>query len=492
MTAPKTPRVRRTTVRDSLDPKTAPRAQYDAAGTGRRLRGWSPPTSGPNRAIKGLQKIRDRADDSVRNDWAGASIVQKWTTTLVGIGITARFDRIEDRARRKVIADLFSDFVQYSDADGILNLFGQQTLAVRSWLSKGEVFVRERPRDASLPLPVPVQLQMLEAEFVPLLDADSWPGLPQGNRIRQGIELNKYDRRIAYWMYKEHPGDGALLSRTPGSTDLVRVPAATVWHIFEPIRPGQLRGVSGLAQILVRLRMAGDFEDAVLDRQRLANLFTIFITRQIPPENWGDLEIDGLTGLPKAWGDDQKPIAGLEPGISQELNPGEDVKFANPPEPGVVYPDYLRATHLGTAAGAGMPYEIMSGDIRNISDRALRVILNEYYRFADQRQWQIIVPMFCQKAVDAFAKYAAISGKISLEEIDLVRRCTHSPHGRAYIHPTQDVQGKILEINAGIAARSDIISAKGDDPEAIDEKRMADGKRNKAILSQTTPPKVAP
>jgi capsid protein len=34
--------------------------------------------------------------------------------------------------------------VELSDADGVLNFYGQQTLRVRSWLDGGEVFIRRR------------------------------------------------------------------------------------------------------------------------------------------------------------------------------------------------------------------------------------------------------------------------------------------------------------------------------------------------------------
>lgn len=466
-------------------------ARYDAAGSGRRVRGWTPPSSGPNRAVQGLQTLRNRSDDARRNDWSAKSGIQKWTTNLVGIGIGARFDRITSKARRTVIADLFWKFRQQSDADGVLSLDGQQTLGVSTWLAKGEVFIRERPRDLTLPLEIPVQFQMLEPEFCPLFDADSWPGLPVGNRIRQGIELNRYDRRIAYWMHKEHPGEGTL-GHMPTESNLVRVAASEVWHMFEPDRPGALRGVSILAPVLIRLRSTGDFEDAVLDRQKLANLFVSFITRTLPEAQWSQLDINPETGLPVFYDSDGTEMVGLEPGMQQELRPGEDVKFANPPEAGTMFSEYLRSTLLGTSAGIGLPYELLSGDIQNVSDRTLRVVLNEFRRLCEQRQWQIIIPMFCQRAVDAFAKYAALAGKITLNEVELVKRCTHAPQGWAYIHPVQDVQGKQLEIAAGLVSRDDVIAAKGDDPEETDDKRARARKREESLgLLDPTPAQKA-
>ena len=232
-------------------------AKYDAAGNGRRVRSWSPPSTGPNRAIQGLQKIRDRARDSSRNDWAASSATQKWATTLIGVGITPRWD--DDK-----ITALWVEHVPDCDADGVLDAYGLQTLGARTWFDAGEVFLRRRPRALTSSLTAPVQYQLIEPEFCPLFDAETWPGMPAGNTIRQGIERNNYGERTAYWMYREHPGDN--VGGTPNASSLIRVAASQISHIFEPKRPGQLRGVSEAAAVLVRLRSSMNLEDAVLDR----------------------------------------------------------------------------------------------------------------------------------------------------------------------------------------------------------------------------------
>ncbi|WP_454752076.1 phage portal protein [Cupriavidus necator] len=461
----------------------AVKARYDAAGTGRRMRGWHPPTSGPNRAITGLQKIRDRARDAGRNDWSGESSTQHWTTNLIGIGIVPRLRRITSKTRKAQLNDLWDDWVPQADADGVLNFYGLQTLAVRSWLESGEVFARLRPRQIDAPLAVPLQVQLIEADFVPLLDADYWPGMPAGNTIRQGIERNKYGRRVAYWMYRDHPGDGPLSGAIDASR-LLRVPADQVLHMFEPKRPGQLRGVSSLAPILARLRNVADFDDNVLERQKLANLFTVFITRTMPSSI--DADTDPMTGFPVEWGSDGLPLAGLEPGMSQELDPGQDVRFSDPPDAGAAYPDFMRTQHLGTAAGQGLPYELFSGDIKEVSDRTLRVIINEFRRFAEQRQWQIVIPMLCQPIRDAWVDAGVLSGAISVEEADDAKRVEWAPHGWQYIHPVQDVQGKQIEVNAGFRSRSSVVSERGDDPEKVDQER-ADDKARANSLGLTPP-----
>ena len=465
-------------------------ARYNAAGQGRRLSGWNPPTSGPNKALENLQIIRNRSRDSSRNDWSGASAVQKWATNLVGIGITPRFKEVTSVERKKAIGLLWKDFVQASDADGVLNFYGQQTLAVRTWLDAGEVFIRRRSRFVDEGLPVPMQLQMLEPEMIPMLDADNYVGMPAGHRIRSGIEFNKRGRRVAYWIYKEHPGDGTMIL-TSTSDQLVRVLASDICHVFEPMRPGQVRGVSMLAPILTRLRTIEDYDDATLTRQQLANLIVAFISRKMPPIT-GDEDLNGLTGQEYEPDAEGRPLIGLQPGLVQELDDGQEVQWSNPPEAGTNYSDYMRTQHLGTSAAAGLPYEIFSGDIKEVSDRTLRVMINEFRRFSEQRQWQIIIPMMCVPVMRWFAEAATLMGALGQDEFDDVRRAEWATHGWAHIHPVQDPEGKKLEVDAGFRSRSGVIGERGDDPDEVDDERAADMEREKKLGLYVDPMAPAP
>ncbi|MFW4864107.1 phage portal protein, partial [Pseudomonas aeruginosa] len=64
-----------------------------------------------------------------------------------------------------------------------------------------------------------------------------------------------------------------------GYNQLNRIPADQVLHIFEPLEGGQLRGVPRLSPVLLRLKSLDNYDDAVLFRQEVSNLFAGFITR---------------------------------------------------------------------------------------------------------------------------------------------------------------------------------------------------------------------
>lgn len=459
-------------VPDVQKPNTRAYAQYDAARHGRRMRGWSAPSTGPARATEGLETIRNRTRDAARNDWSAAASVRAWTTNLVGAGIVPRPKTKNTDLKRRLL-DLWEEWVADADADGVLDFYGLQTLVVRSWLLSGEVFVRLRRRRLEDGLRVPLQLQVIESDQLPMFSTDSWPGLHPGHTICQGVEFDHIGRRVAYWFHRNHPGDRPRTA-TPEYGSLSRVPKTHLLHIFEPVRPGQVRGVSDLAAVLTKLRGVMDYDDAVLERQRLANLFTLFVTRA----PGGPSPLDMVTGQPEMADID---LVRMEPGLVQELAPGEDVKFSDPPDSGSGYDDFVRAQHLGISAGQGLPYELLTGDLRDVSDRSLRIILNEFRRHCGQRQWQIIIPQLCRPVWRAWCQAAVLGGDVKVSEAKEAERVDWAPEAWAYIHPVQDVQAKRIEVEAGFRSRAQVIAATGEDPEEVDRLRAEDATRDRRV-----------
>ena len=233
--------------------------------------------------------------------------------------------------------------------------------------------------------------------------------------------------------------------------------------------------------MLAKLRNIADYEDTTLERQKIANLFVAFISRALPSLDPTDPNHAALSGLLAELDSDSSPLLPMKAGLMQELEDGQSVTFARPPDAGTNYSEYMRSSHLGTTAGTGVPYELAVGDIQGVSDRTLRVIINEFRRFASQRQWQIVIPQFCQRIVEWFSDASVLAGTISVAEHGLVARPEHAPHGWEYLHPVQDVQGKALEVKNGFRSRSSVIAEGGDDPDAVDQERADDKAREQGM-----------
>ncbi|KKL47549.1 hypothetical protein LCGC14_2334410, partial [marine sediment metagenome] len=80
-----------------------------------------------------------------------------------------------------------------ADADGVVDFYGLQALAVRSTIEGGDCFIRLRNRRAGEAGTVPLQLQVLEGEMVPLHKTQSARGR---NRIRSDYEFNAQGAKL--------------------------------------------------------------------------------------------------------------------------------------------------------------------------------------------------------------------------------------------------------------------------------------------------------
>lgn len=447
---------------------------YDAGGQGRRVRGWMAPGNGPNDAATGnAQTLRNRSRQQYRNNGYATSGINKMVANIIGTGIKPR-SMANDKAYQRDVQQLWDEQAAVMDPEGLLGMYGQQAQAVNTWLQAGECFIRRRPRRASDGLPVPFQCQVMEPEMCPVFYHRI---ARNGNRIRSGIEYDRIGRRAAYWFYKSHPGDLANI----GSADdmqLVRVPARDVIHLFDPVRPGQSRGVVKMAPILLRMFDRDKMDDATLVRQQIANLFAAFVTSKNGEDAPVPSTFNGYDDEPADAGDDRgadDPL-GLEPGMIQELLEGQDIKFAAPPSAGDTYGDFMRQQLMAEATGIEMPYELYTGDFSRINDRTARVILNQFYRRVQQMQHGIVIHQMCLRIwAHWFLSAAHESGAISMpgfnENPQQYTRSKHVPQAWAYINPVQDVQADRESVRAGFKTRGDVVSERSsEDIDDVDDR----------------------
>ncbi|HDR9133949.1 phage portal protein [Burkholderia vietnamiensis] len=454
-------------------------AAYESASTtGARAKSWRASSAGPNAAAaQNLPLLRSRARDAIRNDpWAKTAIARLVSNTI-GNGIQAH-PKHPNAAVRKMQKQLWEDSCEEIDADELFDMAGVQTLAARAFFSDGEVLVRRQFRSPSEGLAVPLQIRLLEGDLLPMEKNEIVPG---GGEIVNGVEFNADGRRVAYHLLQRHPGEYGRASTANMQT--VRVPADEIAHVFLALRPGQVRGVPELSTVLLRLKSLDNFDDAVLFRQEVSNLFAGFITK--PPAEPG-LPGDPVTGAAMEYDvDGFSPVVSLEPGSMQELAPGEDVKFAEPPGAGTDYGPFMRQQLMAAAASVGMPYEVLTGDLRDVSDRVLRVILNEFRRSIEQFQWNVFIHQFCRKVWRWWVDACALSGAMAMPDYYRRRReylrVRWVPQGWPYIHPVQDVTAKRMEIRSGLASRTGAVLSRGDDPEQVDQENADDLARERRL-----------
>ena len=450
-----------------------PTNRYEGAGRGRRLASWNTPSSGPvATTTPAIATLRNRARDLARNDPVAAAAIRVQVNSLIGFGIQCR-TKSDDRDSKKRISAVWDKWVSRASNCG-LDLYGLEVLIARALATEGEAFIRLRPRRPDTVDGVPFQLEPLEADMVPLLTTQVHPGLPPGSQIVQGIEIDGNGDRAAIWFHPAHPGehlDIFNLTNNPAA-NLVRVPIESVLHIYEPQRIGQMRGITPFSPVITKLKNVADYDDAVIEKVKLSNLFTAFLTRPLASG-----AADAMTGLPFD-GDPAAPLAGLEPGTLQELLPGESMQFSDPPDAGAGYVEFMRQQYLTIASALGVPPEMLTQELRDISDRTLRFSVSEYRRRIEQIVWTVLVPKMLNPIREAFCLYARLSGQLSEADYQNALSFTWSMHAQPNFHPSQDVIARIKEVEAGFRSRTSVISERGEDPDAVDLERAEDLQRS--------------
>lgn len=363
---------------------------FEAAGTGRRSEGWTSAGTDANAEnAPALARLRNRARDQRRNNPYAERAVTGIADNVVGSGIVPK-PMAGNARNNKRLAELWDKWggTVACDADGMENFYGLQHKIMETVVESGECLIRRRSRKSSDGLPVPLQLQVLEPDFLDETKDGQMSGTQ--NRVIQGVEYDALGRRIAYWLYEQHPGAGNAWF----SMSSKRVPAEDVIHVYLPRRPGQSRGYTWLAPVLQRLRSFDEMEDAVIEQAKIAACFAAFIEKDDASNTSNKSTSEPL-------------VERLEPGILQELRVGESVTFGTPPTFNG-YQDYSWQALHAVAVGLGIPYELLTGDLKGVNFSSGRMGWLHFARRVDVWQWRMLIPQLCVRTWGWFVEAQAL------------------------------------------------------------------------------------
>jgi lambda family phage portal protein len=332
------------------------------------------------------------------------------------------------------------------------------------------VFFRFRPRRPQDGLTVPLQVQMLPSEMLPLNRNEVQPS---SNVIRQGIEFDRIGRRVAYHFLRRHPGD---LTDPGVAGETVRIPASEIVHIIDPVDAGQLRGISRFAAGIVKLFLLDQYDDAELDRKKVAAMHALFITTPAPAE-----PLDAVEGRDE----NGERTFDLQPGQITMLEPGEEIQTSDPADSGATYEPFQYRTLLQVSAALGVPYAYLSNDMLKANYSNSRLALLEFRRRIEAYQHAVIVWQFCRQVWARWMDTAAMAGAIELPQYETRRRdclaCSWLPPKWDWVDPMKDARAEIEQINAGLKSRSQALAERGFDAEQVDAEIAADREREKSL-----------
>lgn len=251
---------------------------YRGANVDRLNRNWQPQNVSGDAAIyESFPLLTARVRDQIRNEPILKKAAGTLTKHIIGTGIEAyaasllNVEELDDEHNAQA-DDLYDHWSEdEADAEGKQAWPEMQGMHFRETVSVGESLLL-RCIDPDPSRLSPVCYQLLEAEQ---LDETKCSGPDAaGHTTVRGIEYDRRNRPVGYWLFLDHPFDPWPGPRAFNSQ---KIPAARVIHTYMPWRPSDSRGISWFAAIMQSARDTDSLVWNELSASALAALLTVFV-----------------------------------------------------------------------------------------------------------------------------------------------------------------------------------------------------------------------
>ena len=389
-----------------------------------------------------------------RTNVIGCGLQLKSRINRVKLGLTPEQAKEWQRKAEEEF-ELWAANKRNCDAIGVNNFYTAQQLALASCLLSGDMIVLLKHEDPTVLNPYGLRFHMIEADRVSTPTAMTagssfFANMTQGetkegNRIYDGIEVDKNGRIIAYWIRNTYP-----FQQTADKTEWKRVLATgeetglpNVLHVMETERPEQYRGVSYLAQVIEPLLQMRRYTDSELTAAVVESFFTAFIKTEADPNENPYNEVGG-DGTEQVSDDPNEYEMG--PGQINIMKPGEDVVFGDPKRPAGGFDGFVVAICKQIGAALEIPADLLLKSF-NASYSASRAALLEAWKaFKMRREW--FADDFCRPLYEVWMAEAVARGRIIAPGFFSDPAIRAAWLGSEWIGPTQGQLDPVKEITA--------------------------------------------
>lgn len=443
------------------------------------LRAWRPQRLSAKSDIDAnLELLRGRAADLATNTPIGAAATVTSVMRTVGVGLrlfpkvpyrTLGITPAQARDWGRAVAQEFNLWADSKDCDLYRrnNFYDLQSIAYAAYLTDGDSFVLFRRKAASF-TPYSLRLQVLESNRI------SNPGVASfgvearnpknGNKIVNGIEVDKDGAMVAYWVCNKVPSDYSDLATAAEWTRVEafgrRMGLPNMLQVCHDTRPEQYRGVPYLAPVIENLKQVGRYCNAELTSAIIRSFLSVFFTNTSPSNT-----VDNILPDPFAQGNDgaDEPVADparyhLGPGTLNSLPRGVDVKTVDSAQTQSVYDTYMTHLEKGIAAALNIPHEVLFKSFNSSYSSSRAALLQAQDEFKTRRHW--FAADFCQPIYEQWLTEAIALGRIEAPgffDDHVIRKawCEADWYGptMSILDPQRDVNGAALRILYGLSTR---------------------------------------
>lgn len=345
------------------------------------------------------------------------------------------------------------------DATGVNDFYELQQLAFISWLTSGDVFGVLKQEKATLLRPYSLRIHIIEADristpYTSLSGSGFWltdgKNPDNGNRIFDGVEIDKNGKIVAYWIRNTYPYE-----LTTVSTQWKRVEAygkrtglPNIVQVMESERPDQYRGVTFLAPVIEQLLQLRRYTESELAAAVVESGFTAFVTTTTSPDNLPFNEVGSEPGEQRVSNSDTDYEMG--PNQINVMKPGESITFADPTRPANGFSAFVDAISEQIGAALETPADLIRKSFHASYSASRAALLEAWKAFKMRREW--FTADWCRPIYEVWFSEAVARGRIYAPGF-FTDPLLHAAYlGSEWIGPSQGQLDPVKEITAEILA----------------------------------------
>lgn len=406
-----------------------------ASLTKQALAGYLPIQSSPQSDIdSNLAILRNRSYDMAINSPIGRGAIETSRSYVIGAGLIPSpkinfrllgmsSEEAKEWQRLALLEfQLWADDVS-CDIYRKNNFWDQQNIAFIGSLINGDAWAIPRYGKNNKQNPYSLKIQQIEANRIcnpgnynifgpstPYMITDKNP--QNGNRIINGIEIDRDGAVVAYWIANRVPYDPTNMADNLTWQRVEafgkRSGAPMVFQISHEERPEQYRGVPFLSPVIEELKQVSRYTTAELTTAIIKAFFTIFFTEDSPEHDMNSFLQETYSDEEKITFDPSKMELG--PGTMNVLPPGFKVQSVDANKSISTFEAFTNSLITQIGSGLNIPAEVLMSKF-NSSYSAARGALNQAAAvFKQRRIW--FARDFCQPFYEMWLAEAIAIGRI--------------------------------------------------------------------------------
>ena len=458
-------------------------SETGASYTRKALKGFTAKSGSPNEDINyNVRTLRERSRILAMSGGLALSALKTNRTNVIGcglifksaidkdvLGLTDEEAKAWQDKTEKEFA-LWAENKNHCDAIGMNDYYKMQQLAFYNALMNGDVFTLMQRDEAAVNklMPYSLRLNIVEADRVQTPTSSGSRAIAvstdgknstNGNRIYDGIEVNKQGKAIAIhvrnnyeWEMNAEPTEWKRVEIYGPKTGLYNV----IHTMCDVERPGQYRGIPFIAPVIEMILQIRRYTDSELTAAVVESLFTAFVKTNTRDD---ELPLDTVNhGEEPIITDDTEYE--MAPGNVIKLQPGEDVTFGDPKRPANGFQNFIEAVAVQVGASLEIPKEMLLKQF-NSSYSASRAALLEFWKLVKmRREW--FVSDWCRPIYENWLYEAVARGRIKAPgffDDPIIRMAWLGAEFRGpsqgMLDPTKEIQAEVMMCENGFSTRAD-------------------------------------